>query len=319
MGRHHQHTTVPTDETPKDMTFTGTYKMASTFDIATNMPGKAGQISNMFIAATDDADDPTNWLLEQMINAMPNGTAKTLLDNARGFVSGYLNDRLLQWAPDFVSTMVEMGNNFGDLTHHFGLVETMSIAGADGVYSASHQVTGVHLKLDTNEADFMFSDMGTPVVSVDGIGVDVGSNGKLTFANHTLPLQYGAIMRVGLDGMIIPAIDANAANLGDLFAHQIDCAAVSQYVADAIGFGGSTTYAGACAAGLNAGANYLYSQLADVDGSALEFAITGSGRALDSNGDKAADKIQTGTWTGDLSYAGSPAPLGAATFHAERQ
>lgn len=313
--------TNPDDPTPdEDMTVTGRYKMNSTFDIATNMPGTAGQITNHFIAATNDPDDPTNWLLEQMINAMPSGAVRTALDSARGFVAGYLNDRLLQWAPDFVSTMVEIGNNLGDITKNFGLIEELDItlAQLEGSYAASHTVTGVRLKLDANERDFMFADNGLDEASVAAISTSVDGNGKITLGAHTLPVQYGAVIRIALDNMVIPAIDANATNLGELFNNQIDCYAVGGMIASAVGFGSASTYRGACETGVTAGANFLYSKISDVDANALEFGIAGSGRALDTNNDGTADKIQTGTWTGDLSYAGTPAPLSTATFRGER-
>src|SRR5450755_1713215 len=55
----------------------GKYSMQSTFDIATNVPGTAGEIVNDIIDATDSPDDPTHWVLQQLVNAMPNGTVKT--------------------------------------------------------------------------------------------------------------------------------------------------------------------------------------------------------------------------------------------------
>src|SRR5262245_35665427 len=58
---------------------TGMYRVNSTFDIATNMPGGSGSFLNGLIAATDDPDDPMSWLLDQMLAQLPNGTFKTVL------------------------------------------------------------------------------------------------------------------------------------------------------------------------------------------------------------------------------------------------
>src|SRR2546429_5119784 len=41
----------------------GKYSMQSSYDLSTNMPGTVGTVVNQFIAATDDADDPTKWVL----------------------------------------------------------------------------------------------------------------------------------------------------------------------------------------------------------------------------------------------------------------
>src|SRR5438445_9110190 len=57
----------------------GTYRVNSTFDIATNMPGTAGSVLNGIIAATDDPDDPMAWLLEQLLAQMSPGTLHDIL------------------------------------------------------------------------------------------------------------------------------------------------------------------------------------------------------------------------------------------------
>jgi hypothetical protein len=307
------------DDAPHATNLAGKYTMRSTYDLATNMPGKIGAAANMFIAATDDPDDPTNWLLEQMINAMPNGTVKTFLNNARGYVSGYLNDQLLGWAPDFVSTMVTVGADFGDMTKHFGMNETLTVTGANDALMSSHTVTGMHFKFGNQESDFAFADYGVADVKVDNVGLTFDATGRLTVAQHQVPLKFGQVLRIGLDNGIIPLVDANATDLNTLFADKIDCYAVGGYVADAVGIGSASTYESACIAGINAGANALYAQIAGIDSDALNFGIAGTARAVDSNNDGNADKIQTGVWTGNLSYAGTPAPLSTATFHAERQ
>ena len=54
------------------------------------------------------------------------------------------------------------------------------------------------------------------------------------------------------------------------------------------------------------------------EGSAMELGLTGAAKAVDKNGDRKFDTIQTGTWSGTCSYAGNPAPLAGATFFGER-
>src|SRR3954462_3854362 len=46
----------------------GTYALHSTFDLAKNMPGTAGTVVNTIIAATDDPDDPTHWIVDQVLD-----------------------------------------------------------------------------------------------------------------------------------------------------------------------------------------------------------------------------------------------------------
>ncbi len=297
---------------------TGTFSMRSSFDLASNMPGKVGVVTNTIIAMTDDATDPANWILEQVIAKLPSGTVKTLLNGARPFVAGYLNDRLLQFAPDFVGTMVQMGHDFGAIAKNFGTNEQLVVTGSAGAFMSTHTVVGAHFKIDSVESDLAFADYGVQNVAVAGVGVTLDGTGRFGIADHKVPLSYGKVLKIGLDGMVIPMLDPTAHNLGELLAHQIDCAAVGNMIASQIGGFGAGALSTACSAGLVAGAGVVYAKIADIDGSALEFGLTGTAKALDKNGDKKVDTIQTGAWAGNLSYAGTPAPLSAATFYGER-
>ena len=136
------------DDAPHPMDATGKYRVQSTFDISTNMPGTVGVVVNDFIAATDDPDDPTHWILDQIIAQMPNGTLKSLLSGAEPFVAGYLNDQLLDIAPDFVTTIIQVGNDFGDMAKHFGLNETLDVAKAGNDYTSVVTADGVHFNIN---------------------------------------------------------------------------------------------------------------------------------------------------------------------------
>jgi hypothetical protein len=303
----------------------GKYAMQSQFDIATNVPGTVGVIVNDIIDATDSPDDPTHWVLDQIVNQLPNGTAKSLLQGAIPFVSGYLNDRVLQWAPDFVTTMVQIGNDFGDITKHFGLNETLEVVGGgvDGQYIGKRTSFGAHFKIDTQTFDLAFADYQVANVVVPNIGVQLDAAGKLTIAQHALPLPYGGIIHIGLDAAVIPMVDSAAHNLNELLADKIDCLAVGTYINDALvsnfGFGpGAAAMQSACTAGLNAGANALYAKLNSVSATALEFDIDGSAKGADTNHDYKVDALQTGKWEGMMKYSGTPAPLAPATFTGSR-
>ncbi|MGN6108512.1 MAG: hypothetical protein ACTHU0_25630 [Kofleriaceae bacterium] len=299
----------------------GSYKLRSKFDLATNAPGAVGDVVNAIIAATDDPDDPTAWILDQAIGAMPSGTLKTLLVNAKPFVAGYLNDRLLDLAPDFVSTMVQVSNDFGQLAKNFGLNEKLEVSrgGIEGEsYLAIHTVNGAHFKIDHIESDHAFADYGLASIVVDNVGVTLDDHGKLGISSHQLAVSYGKVLRIGLDAAIIPLIDPGASNLAELMASKVDCVAVGDAIADAIGFGGASTFASACSAGLVAGAGYIYDKISAIDSTALQLGITGAAKALDKDGNGTIDTIQTGTWSGDATYAGSPAPLSDATFYGSR-
>ena len=313
----------PDEPLPADIDATGKYSMRSNFDLAANAPGKAGDVARMFIDATDEGDDPSKWILEQVINALPSGTFKNVLNGAKPFVAGIINQRLLDIAPDFVTTMVAIGNDVGEVSKNFGLNETLEVSGSTGSYTAVHTVTGAHFKINNVESDYAFADFATDNVAVSGVTLTLDETGKVTLADHKVGLAYGKVIRIALDGAIIPSLDPAASNLGQLLQSQVNCQAVGQAINDAvvstIGFGpGAGTFASACTAGLTAGANLIYSKIADIDGSALEFGLTGTAKMLDKNNDKKLDTIQTGSWAGNLSYAGTPAPLANATFFGAR-
>src|SRR5262249_44024392 len=73
-------------EQPRPLDAAGTYKLQSKFDIVSEIPGTAGTVINTMIAITDDPDDPTLWVLDQLIGAMPSGWIKSALQNAKPYV-----------------------------------------------------------------------------------------------------------------------------------------------------------------------------------------------------------------------------------------
>jgi hypothetical protein len=296
----------------------GTYTMHSSFDIASNVPGTAGTVVNTIIAATDDPNDPSKWVLDQLINQLGSGVVKTALQYGEALAVGFLNSELTSIAPDFVDTMILVGKDLGDISKNFGLNETLTLTGSGTSYTATHTVTGAHFKIGNQELDFALTNYGLQNIVVDNVAVTMDSTGELTIAAHDIPLSYGQVLKMGLDGAIVPLIDPTAHNLNDLLTHLVDCNAVGSYLADDIGFLSAATYAGFCTAGLNAAAGFVYSKIDAIDGSALNFNLAGTVRGMDTNNDRQIDTLVTGSWTGMLSYGSAPSPLAPATFFGAR-
>jgi hypothetical protein len=296
----------------------GRYQLQSKLDIASNAPGTAGEVVNKIIEITDDPDDPTLWLVDQALAAMPSGWLKSTLQSAKPYVVGYLNDRLLDLAPDFVSVAVQVANDFGQMAKGFGVNQTLEVTGAPGAYTSRLTVVGAHFTIDGVESDHAFADHGAPEVVVESVGVTLDT-GKLGVGQHQFALSYGAVLRLGLDAAIIPMIEPGAHSLNELFAAKVNCQLIGQAIAAVTPYGSAGDYASYCTAGLNRGADYIYSRIATVNGVALAFDLNGTARALDTNKDRTIDTINTGAWTGTLSYGGStPAPLAGATFFGAR-
>ena len=155
-------------------------------------------------------------------------------------------------------------------------------------------------------------------MTANGVMVTLDKTGTVTLAAHKLPLSYGAMLRLGVDNVIIPLVDPAAITLGDVLHDWVNCAAVGQYVYEAIGIGSPSTFASACNSGLTAAGTEIYHLIDGIDASALELDVAGTAKAIDKNGDHKADAIQTGKWTGQLVYSGTPAPLSTATFTGAR-
>jgi len=305
---------------PRPLDVTGTYALHSTFDLASNMPGTAGNVVNTIIAATDNADDPTRWILDQILNALPDGAVKSALNFGKEVAAGFINTQLEHLAPDFVVTMIQVGHDFGDVAKHFGLNETLTLTGSGTSYTAVHTVTGVHFKLGNQEGDYAFANYHLPNVVVNDVAVTMDSTGQLTIAAHNLPLAYGRLLRLALDAVIIPALDSSAHNLNELLAHLINCQAIGDGIAGVLHLSFvAGPISGACSLGLDAGAAFVYRQIDTIDSTAgLSFGLNGAVRGQDSNGDRKIDKLQSGAWSGTLSYGAAPTPLVPASFFGER-
>ncbi len=293
----------------------GTFRVQSTFDIATNAPGTPGTVANYFISATDDPDDPTKFILDEIIKALPDGSVKNFLTGKTAFVSGYLNDRLLDIAPNFLAKLIDMGDAFGQITHNFGTTEVLQI---DAAGKAVKTVDGLHFKIDNVDMEFPFADYNIQPTKVEGLQVTLSTTGQLAVSQHVVPMKYGQVLRLAIDQGLIPMVDPSASNLGDVLKNLVNCQAVGQYIFEAIDFGSASTFESACNSGLNAAGNALYKALDNMDASALQFSLSGAARGVDKNHDGKMDDIQTGTYTGEMSYAGTPAPLATAKFYGTR-
>jgi hypothetical protein len=299
------------EETPpeRQMDAQGTYRLQSTFDIATNMPGTAGSVLNGLIAATDDPDDPMSWVLDQMLAQMDDGTLKDILVGAKPLVAGYLNDRLHDLAPGLVDTITAVGQRMGDLTKHFGLREKLEVSSVDQTYIARVTADGVHWDVNGAAVDLGFIENNIDEVRADSVFVSYEkSNSTLHIGEHTLPLPYGKLVRLALDNVVVPEIDPTAHSLVELLDHQVNCNAVGAAVVDYLGFGSATFFATVCHSGLTYAANLAYDQIA-AQSAILDMHLMGSSRAADTNDDYKLDKLTFGTWTGSLTYETTDATL----------
>jgi hypothetical protein len=295
------------------LTIDGQFDLQSEYDIVSNLPGTAGTAINYFLQATDDPDDPARFIVEQIAHRLPPGPVRDVVQGSIPLIAGFLNDKLLEIAPDFVPRIIEIGDAFGQVAKHFGTLETVDLRSWG---PALKQVTGLHFNVNGSDLNYKFVEFNTPEIKVEGVAVTLEpSTGYLTFSQHQVPLKYGQVLRIAIDEAIIPMIDPTAQDLGDILVKYVNCQRVGQYVEEVLSLPGTAaTIESFCHAGLEAAATTFYLQLNAIDDAAFELALTGTARGVDRDGDRSIDAIQNGVWTGNVTYSTLTAPLKDAKF-----
>jgi len=300
---------------------TGEYNMESDLDMVSGLPGTVGDVVNTFIDITDDAYDPTKWILDQVIAAIDQSWVSDAADAARPALDGFLNDMLLGYAPDFVTTILDVGDKFGQVARKFGVSTTLKVEKTTGVegdeYKATHTMTGMYFTLDGQRYTFTNTELGLQNQAVSDLTFTLDTNSNVVaIATHKFNLPYGAMLLEALNQIIIPLIDPFASNISELLAGLVNCTRVGEELSSFVGIGSASLYEGACEIGLNVAAGTIEDTIRDLSG--MDLNIDGTANAKDTNGDSKVDLIRTGKWTGNVDYFGAIAPLTTATFSGER-
>lgn len=297
----------------------GDYRLTSEFDLASGLPGTAGQVINTFIDMTDDPYDPATWVLDQIVANIDNGTIRDLIDGARPAIDGLLYDLLVNNTPDIVARLIEVGDAFGQVARGFGTASTLHVEAGndvDGAMLAQHILTGLIFHIDDQSYEYGLADLGMTEMSTDvAFGYDAT---RITVGAHEFPLSYGSILMVALEQLIIPLVDGSANDLESLLTGLVPCHDIGAAISDFIGFGSTSLYEGACELGLGYAAGFVEDQISGIDATAMQLGIQGGARWVDTNQDRRIDVLQAGAWTGQMTYGATPAPLGESTFRGER-
>jgi hypothetical protein len=290
----------PPDAGPLPIDPAGTYAVRSSLHLALPLPGPADALAEKLRAA----EDPSHYLVDRMIAALPDGTSKSIAQSLAPFVSAYLDTRIDVIAPRFRPGIRQVSAQLGELTQQLETIETLSIGES---YSAVRTVVG----LSVGKTDAMLSTGGIPEPA---IATKISFNrGALGFDEHRLVLPYGRLVRLALDRGIIPGIDPGAYDLSTLLRDLVDCPHLGQAFADALGVGPAALYEQACVVAMTTAATDLYS---DVDETVTaELVSKGSARGVDLDGDGHMDGITSGIWTGELDKDG----LAGSRFEGKRE
>jgi hypothetical protein len=298
----------PPSNVPRDVA--GTFAVESELDLP--LPPQASAALVPITSAVDGVDDPSHYLLDRMVDQLPEGTLRTVARDAVPFLAPYLNARLTDIAPHLVGGLHAIADGLDRITRHAGLLETWEI---DASGRATRIVTGARFATAATPVDVQFADHGFDD-RVATMHVTIDAEGRLAIGDHQLPLGYAALIRLGLDHAVLPGVDPQATDLAKALTDLVDCTQLGTLVANELGIGTPAIYSSACVAATIAIANDVYTRIAAIDASMpLALELEGSATGIDADHDGSVDEVRGGSWSGTLVSVG---PIGAATFSGAR-
>lgn len=290
----------------------GTYRLESTFDLATGLPGQAGQVVNTVIDMTDSPTDPVSWLLD-----LDQGVKDTLRP-ARPALDAFLNTFLKEVTSftidgqkvSVVAKFMEFGNAFGDVAKKFGLLSKLEITKkADGTYEAKHTIDGVFFRINNKRTDATLASLNMDNIVVEHIPLVLTGETSLSIADHSIPMSYGAMIVAAVDNVVVPIITPRAIGLREMLTDLIDCNMVGDAIYEELNILDGDFYEGLCGVAINAGAEILEGKLRTLGGTASEFKIHGTVRPVDANNDRTVESLGFGEWEGVLMLGGERGTL----------
>ena len=289
----------------------GVFALTSAFDL--HVPAAAAPALATLLAATDGPDDPSRYLIDRMIDELPDGSVKTVAMAAAPYVAAYVNARLTDLAPRFVDGIEQLGIGLARIATHLGTVERLEIA-ADG--TAVRTITGVRFEVGNAVTVVPLAVAGMSDLAA-GVRVTLDAAGHLGISEHQHALPYGALLRLGLDRAVVPGVEPTAGDLAGALGALLDCDRLGGVIASRVGIGSSTLYGAACRATMTALASEVDAQLAAIDRAPLGIEVAGSAVGFDGNSDGAMDEINDGRWTGAVVSGDDREPIDAASFRSE--
>jgi hypothetical protein len=303
----------------------GTYELDSAFDLSSNMQGDVGGPIAEFLSAFDDVTDPIHYILEKAVDAVA-GTNQTSLRTAitttieLAVIAG-----LEEALPDEFHKLQQFGKDANNIVKRFGLRTRLEIIseGADGNYVAKLTVHALNIKLegDATATIIEFDSLGVDEVVINDVAITRDASNKIVIANHTVGIKFGTLLVAILNTVVIPALDPDyedqvGNHLGPFLVELVRCSSsdggdtLGSVLEEELGWSWVDGVVNtACSIGVQTAVGLLINELNDGAGNALNFALAGTVRPVDENGDKIADKLQAGRWTGTVSVGATTTPL----------
>ena len=274
----------------------GTYQVDSTLNVVEGL--QEGAVRNVVHGIIDFTEDPGTYLLllvAEHTSFVSENQAKTF--------GPALTTILKKNAPDLVNDLLQLGENFGDIATSFGVVSELSINGRIGSLSADHKLTGVVLAYGSERHPFTMAQMNVDNVEAQSVRFAMEDNeSAIALGEHEMPFSYGAMLRIALEQVLIPAISDEDTLVGFL-QQLVPCDVVAQWLEETVNIDSGTGQI-ACDALVSVGANQLLQLIERLDSDGLKLVISGTAKPVSTNGNEKVDVLRDGTWEGTLEYAG---------------
>jgi hypothetical protein len=306
--------------TPLPFKVEGTYRLESTFDMVSGIPGDVGEVVRAVIDMTDDPTDPTSWLLgldPDVRNAIPRALDAVLNELLKEATTFTINGTRVS----AVAKFQEFGSAFGEVAKKFGLLSKLEITKrTDGSYVGKHTVDGVFFRINGRRIDRTFAALNMTNIVVENIPLVLSGEERISIGEHNLQLGYAAMIVAAVENVVIPIITPRATTLREMLEELIDCTMVGGAIYDELGWPSVSFYDSLCRTAIAAGASILTGKLAEIEGVGSEFKIQGTVRLVDNNADRTIDALIGGEWTGRLFFGNEATTLaqGSQKFTGQR-
>ncbi|HET9621580.1 MAG TPA: hypothetical protein VFP84_09455 [Kofleriaceae bacterium] len=290
----------------------GTFDVTSAIDLP--VPAAAAPVLAILSGLGDDPDDPSRFVLDRVIDRLPDGALKTLAAGAAPYLAAYLNTQLATVAPDLVTGLHGLSDGLSRIADHVATRETWTI---DDAGHTTRAITRFVFDVAGHATEVGLADAGLAAPKVT-TQAQLAQGARLVIAEHVQPIAYGSWLRLGLERAVVPAVVPAATDLAAALTALVDCDGLAAVLAARLAVGAPGVYATACRAAMTYLAGQVDAELAAIDQVAMTLELAGDANALDDDGDGAADRLTAGSWVGTL-HAAVDETIGAAQFTGVRQ
>lgn len=308
--------------TPAVPLLTGTFQLASQFDIQGSFEGSNFATAlNVINELSDDPDDPGKYIVDAIIDEISkevsNQVLTTMADVLKPTLYVEVNKILTQVAPKLVADLKQISADLAALARKFQTISHLVSATpqeADKLMTVDHSLEQIAWTLHGKSVAYSFAQLAQPTPTVKGIEITPGTNiSGVAIGEHTFTFKFGTFILVALNDLVIPYVNSNASSLDDLLATFVDCTDVGTTINDTIGVGGIALWSGACTMAMKAATAYVEAEIVNIDLDDTYLLIAGQAKFGDENADGFYDQMTDGLWTGTLQVNKAITVIGGPT------